>query len=66
MMKFQSPVKNKAPSFLAAGDTAFAAIELSATTNVATDRRSSIIKERKNSLGSNLSSNKKENELEAN
>ena len=64
MMKFQSPVKKQAPSFLAAGDTAFAAMELSATTDV--DRRSSIIKERKNSLGSNLSSNKKENELEAN
>ena len=64
MMKFQSPVKKQAPSFLAAGDTAYAAMELSATTVV--DRRSSIIKERKNSMGSNLSSNKKENELEAN
>ena len=64
MMKFQSPVKNKAPSFLAAGDTAFAAIELSATT--VADRRSSIMKERKNSLGSNLSSNAKGNELEDN
>ena len=60
MMKFQSPVKNK-PSFLAAGDTAFAAVELSAA-----ERRSSFTKEQKNSVASNLSSNKKEDALEIN